>query len=251
MNLSQLSKFVVSKLEIRVFLNQRLTDTEVDYFRSILEETEGIKSVEMIDRDKAWEEFSKTYQALELHKFSKENPLPHALKVSLTNKKKLVEISKKIEGYSYYVESTMYGGDLSLKLRKLSTFLLIGGWSLVILLSVSTLFIVVNTIKLTVINRREEIAIMKLVGATDFFIMAPFLIEALILGLFSSLFVVGLLIAFNAFLFAKLIQFLPFIPFHLSFDQLWFVYIIVIVWGSFLTGLAAVISIRSTLKKLI
>ena len=89
-----------------------------------------------------------------------------------------------------HVDELIYGGEIAKRVETFSQLMRVGGLALVLLLGVSTLLIIVNTIRLTVIARQDEISIMKLVGATNTFIQWPFLIEGLIIGISGSLFAV-------------------------------------------------------------
>ena len=90
------------------------------------------------------------------------------------------------------IESMVYDANIAKSLAKVRSIVLIAsGWVIALLLFVS-LFIIANTIKLTVYNRRLEISIMKSVGATDAFIRVPFIIEGMVLGIISGLLSYGL-----------------------------------------------------------
>ena len=86
----------------------------------------------------------------------------------------------------------------------------IGGWSLIGLFILASLFIIVNTIRLTVIARGEEISIMQLVGATNRFIKGPFLIEGFIIGIVGATLAVGLLYFIYAIVINQLVDKMPF-----------------------------------------
>ncbi len=251
MNLGQLSDLISSKLEIRVFLKENLTKKEITHFQSIIQDISGVQQVKLIDKRKAWTQFKQTYHNLKLDKFIDNNPLPHSFSVALANNQQIREISVMLEGFSHYVDDVVYGGVLADRLQKVSRFILLFGWSVVCLLSIATLFIMMNTIKLTIMSRSEEITIMKLVGATDWFIVAPFLMEGLMIGLSASVFAVGLIHASIQLVITKFNLFLPFMPYNLSGKMLIFIYCTVIGWGSLLSSFGALLSTRSTLRNTI
>ncbi len=91
------------------------------------------------------------------------------------------------------VDSTAYNEDIAKTLTRLRRIVLMVSGSIVLVLLVVSLFIIANTIKLTVYSRRLEISIMKSVGATNMFVRIPFIIEGVVLGIVSGLLSFGLI----------------------------------------------------------
>ena len=106
-----------------------------------------------------------------------------------------------------------------------------------------------NTIRLTILNRAEEIEIMKLVGATDQFVMGPFLLEGMLLGSIASILAIFLLHVLVNVLMVNLAIYFPFFPYAVDLKRVIMVYVIMFGWGSLLSFLGALISTRSTLKR--
>ena len=92
------------------------------------------------------------------------------LRVKLVKTASIEGFATKLSSYSNYYEEINYGGNQTKNIYKVSRFILYSGWFLVVILSLATFLIMVNTIRLTIINRREEINIMKLVGATEIYV---------------------------------------------------------------------------------
>ncbi|MBX5477387.1 MAG: ABC transporter permease, partial [Clostridia bacterium] len=114
------------------------------------------------------------------------NPLPDALDVWVDDPAHIPGVVRAL-GDIESVDSVDYKQDVVKRLTTLSDGVRMLGLALVALLSAATLFIISNTIRLTVYARRREVAIMKLVGATNGFIRWPFLLEGAILGLAGAL----------------------------------------------------------------
>jgi cell division transport system permease protein len=91
---------------------------------------------------------------------------------------------------------------------------------IVVMLGLASLFIVYNTVRLTLFMRREEIVIMKLVGATNWFVRGPFLVEGFIHGLIGSLLAIVILFSAYRFMLTKLVELIPFFTANVGFDQL-------------------------------
>lgn len=247
-NLMRLSDYIGSTLEVRVFLKETLTKKEIQYFNSKVFSFSNIQKVEYIDKQDAWKSFKQTYPSLDLDKYVSQNPLSHSLKIYLTEQSNVDSLKRTLNNFNYFIDDVVYGGPLVDKLKNISRFILIFGWSVVSLLFFATFLIVINTIKLTIINRSEEISIMKLVGATDKFIMGPFILEGIILGGLSALAAVFVLHLSTKIIMLKLKTYLPFMFSLGSLHHLDFIYCVIVIWGIFLGVLGAFISTRSTLK---
>lgn len=145
------------------------------------------------------------------------------------------------------VDTVSYSGDLAATLTRIRQVVLtVGGWIIVVLLLVS-LFIISNTIKLTVYSRRLEIYIMKSVGATDAFIRFPFAVEGMVLGLLSG----GLSYGLSWYIYTRMAQNFSFGPMLglVSFARVWPVLLVGFLAVGLLTGvLGSVISMSKYLK---
>lgn len=120
-----------------------------------------------------------------------ENPLPNSILVKVNSLKAANTVNTmaaKIDG----VESTKYYKETVDKLTRVTNFMQIAAIVIMIFLIVVSVVVVSNTIKLTVFARAREISIMKYVGATNWFVRGPFLVEGMLIGIFSSLISAGI-----------------------------------------------------------
>ena len=251
LNLVNFSSYLNSKLEIRVFLNEDLTKKEINNFSANVLNFSGVDDVKMVNRQQAWDDFKQSYSNLSLDKLIDENPLPNSLIVKINPEANVVEVANLLNGYIAVVDDVIYGGELATKIQTFSEFVQIVGLGVVCLLTLATFLIVVNTIRLTIINRYEEISIMKLVGATDNFVMGPFLLEGLILGFVSSCFALLVVYLGQEFYVYNINLLMPFLPQAIASSELYVVFGAIVVWGSLLSFVGALMSTRSTLKKMI
>ncbi len=154
--------------------------------RTALEAIENVEKnkIQFVSKEELLNRYSEEFGEL-LTDLENDNPLPDSFVVSFKDLAAFdatVEQIEKIE----HVESVDYNSDLSATLVKVRNLVLtVGVWVVALLLLVS-LFIIANTIKLTVYSRRLEIFIMRSVGATRAFIRFPFMVEGLILGCFAG-----------------------------------------------------------------
>ena len=146
------------------------------------------------------------------------------------------------------VETAKYGQDVVEHLFDITRLVRLFGVALMVLLAGATLFIISNTIRLTVIARRKEIAIMKYVGATDWFIRWPFLLEGIVLGFFGSILAfVALRLAYGIIT-TKVYDTLAFFPLIPLYPFLNYVSLVLLVCGMVIGALGSTISLKRLLK---
>ncbi len=251
LNLASFSQFISDKLEVKIYLKEGLTKKEINNFYNKLSLMESVKQVDFKDKESSWTEFKKLYPNLTLNAYIVDNPLPHTLVVKLKDSNKIEEFSKMITMYQAYCEKVNYGGSNGKKLQQVSNLIIYIGWGFVGVLSLATFLIMMNTITLTIMNRNEEISIMRLVGATDGFIIGPFIMEGLILGISSSLISITILNMSYKLVLGKIILYFPYLPLIQHTPDLFKIYVYMFVWGIFLSSFAAFLSLKSALRKIV
>lgn len=172
---------------IEVFLQDDQTEAQAEVIRNSLSQLDGVESVEYIDKARAMEEFKVRWgeNAYLLDGLST-NPLPNSLRVTLTDLEKgdmVAEVSRNMSG----VEDVRYYQTEVNKIIKVSEGLQKGALVVILFLIIVSIVVVSNTVKLTVMARQEEIRIMKYVGATNWFIRGPLILEGMFIGLIASL----------------------------------------------------------------
>jgi cell division transport system permease protein len=186
------------KLVVKVFFctestcTKPATDKQIDAVRMRLESNPKVKTATFVSKDTALQRMRK--QNPELVRDLAYNPLPDAYEVQPLKGEYTKEIAQTLEVKPPGVEKVTYGEKTANRILKVARviealFLL----AVAILLAASTLLIA-NTIRLSIFSRRREIEVMKLVGATNWFVRGPFMLEGLICGLAGSLVAVFLLL---------------------------------------------------------
>ena len=247
-NVNHLADFITSKLEIRLFLHDAVTRPERIEFEKKLRKIDHVQQVIYIDRETAWKTFKESFPNLELDNRLKTNPLPDAIKILLERDINYHQISEYVKKFDHLVEEVSFGEVIADRIQLFSKFAKIGGIVLVGFLTLATLLIVTNTIRLTVIARQKEIEIMQLVGATNQFIRGPFIIEGIIIGLIGSAIAVGFLKPFYATIGYHLQDKMSFLPLVYESDILNLIYAGIAGFGIFLGVLGAFISVSRSLK---
>lgn len=208
-DLNLLAKAIGSKVEIMVFLKD---DASIQALESDIRALPGVDSITVVSKDEAWKALQKDLKtSMRFDNLLETNPLPNALKIKVVDPKDTPQLADKISAMPG-VEELNYGKELLKKIQQAAGFLRFIGIAITALLSVATLAVMSNTIRLTVQNRRREIEIMQLVGASDGFIRWPFLLEGVFFGLAGAAFTGMILAVWRTFFFARLQEMFPFIP---------------------------------------
>lgn len=249
MNMNKMAETLESQVQINVYLEDSVGREDARDIGRELEEMQGVEKVAFISREDAMERFKERLgdQSTLLDALEDTNPLPDAFEVTLTRPELVKTAAESIEQFDG-VESAKYGQDFMEHLFEITRLIRIFGFSLMLVLALATLFIISNTIRLTVFARRKEIAIMKYVGATDWFIRWPFVLEGMVLGLFGSLLAAVLLRATYTGIAGKVYETLAFFPLIPEQPFLTYITVIVILNGMAVGAVGSAVSIKRFLK---
>lgn len=178
---------------VEVFIADGSDDAVKDAIKSKIEKIDGIEKIEYRSKEDAIKIMKKRWgdNAYLLDNIDK-NSLPDSYMVFVKDQKVGNEVNSEISHVNG-VDSIKYYQDTVSKLTKITHFIQVSAIVVMTFLIIVSTIIVANTIKLTVFNRSKEIEIMKYIGATDWFVRAPFLIEGIILGIISSAVATGLM----------------------------------------------------------
>ncbi|MBO8138501.1 MAG: ABC transporter permease [Desulfotomaculum sp.] len=244
MNIDYLAQQLESKLEISIFLEQDLESEEVRNIGSKIKSTTGVAEVKFVSKEKALEEMKKSLgDRAEILDSLEENPLPDAYRVKAEDANHVPALARSFEELEG-VEMVRYGKGVVEKLLALTHWLRAAGFTLLGVLGLAAVFLIATTIRMSVFARRREISIMKLLGATNWYIRAPFLMEGLIMGLIGAVLAAG---AVNLGYFAlvnKVGQSLPFITLVTGEDVLVRVSGLLLALGFFIGIFGSFISIH-------
>ena len=184
---------VEEKVEIRAYLEEDIKSLDKEFILKTINEIEGVKEVKYESKEEAFNNFKERLgdnNAILAGFSDDKNPLPNSYVVSLSEPEAAITVEEKIQSLNG-VEDVGNERETVEKIVSLSNLIKKVGIAIFILLALVSLFLISNTIKLTVYSRRREIGIMKFVGATDWFIRLPFIIEGMIMGLIGGLLSIG------------------------------------------------------------
>ena len=249
LNMNRLAGMLESQVQISVYLEDHLTDREKRQIGYDIESLQGIDSVTYVDRETAKERLKERLgdQKYMLDALSEDNPMPDAFEVTVTTPS-VVESAAGAIAAMQGVEEAKYGQDVVEHLFDITRLMRIFGFVLMGLLGGATLFIISNTIRLTVFARRKEIAIMKYVGATDWFIRWPFLLEGIVLGCIGGFIAAVALRSFYAAMAAKIYSTLAFFPLMPQYPFMNYVTLAILLAGIVIGAIGSVISLKRFLR---
>ena len=188
-------QYIVHKAEegvaITVFFNDDATQEQIDNIGAQLKKQDGVKEIKYVSADEAWETFKDQYfgESSDLAEgFKNDNPLAgsdnyEVYMTDVASQKKLVSFAESLDGVRKVNKSDTVANTLN-SVNKLVWYVSVV--IIAILLAVS-IFLISNTVTMGITVRREEIAIMKYIGAKDGFVRAPFIIEGILIGLVVAL----------------------------------------------------------------
>ena len=165
-------------LEISVYLKPDMSATLASHK---IMDIGHIKKIKIITKDQAWSDLKRQMDVPDI-----KNPLPDTLRINVTNQyyvDKIVEKIKKIRG----VEGVQYAQQLARKMQQIGQITNIATVIVLIFLGGLTLFIISNTIQLVIQSRRQEIEIMRMMGVSNWYIKAPYILQGSFYGLSGAL----------------------------------------------------------------
>lgn len=253
-NLQYMLDQMEDSIGISVFLKGGLTSEDIENMKTTISGLDHVTNVTYISPADALDQLKEQWGADEdifIGLDDTNNPLSHSFQVELDQIESqdavLAELQK-IEG----VDKVEYGQSLSEMLMSVSNVFQVAGILVMLVLGVISVMIIINTIRISVMNRRVEINIMKYVGATDWFIRWPFIIEGIIIGLIGAILpmLVGMpMYGKTVSLFYNHIPFVEnFVRFRVVGDVFSFVLPAALIFGILLGVVGSVTSIRKHLQ---
>lgn len=222
-NVENFTKEIESDMTIVVFANNDATEDDIESLTKDIKKLSNVESYKYKDKKEVKEEMSKESDVFDsvMSEWSEEdNPLKDTFQIKVKDVKEIGHTAKTIQKMDN-VSLVRYGEGMVDKMIKAFTSIEKVSYGVVLALVIVTVFLIINTIKLTIFSRKREISIMRLVGASNFSIKTPFIIEGMILGLIGSIIPVILTTFgylafykhFDGYLFTKLVKLIEPEPF--------------------------------------
>lgn len=249
---------IKSQVELRVYLKDEISEELKEYIEQEIISWEETESVEYVSKDLALERFKKQNEGSDILKEIEGNPLPASFDITLNNPEKIDQVELRfydkdgnfIEG----VDDVIYERKVVKPLFSITAIIGTIAFLIIIVLLLAAIVLIFNTIRLSIYARRKEIEVMKLVGATNWFVRIPFLFEGFFEGFAGSIISIILLYFIGNFLLIKgeraIVDIMRIKELAIvgSGNVMLYVYVGVLVLGGLIGILSSIIALRRYVK---
>ena len=250
---------VQDTVKISAFISDDASDEDVEAFMEKIEGWDNVKNVEFKTKDDALEDFQSSSSDADatISALDGENPLPRSYTIEMNEPSQVEEMANKIKQDSDFQqivdggnvdESVLYGQEEVARLFQFTDYIRLAAVVLVALLTFVAFIFINNTIRLSITARRREIAIMRLVGASNGFIRGPFVAEGVLQALLGSLLAIGCLELVRNFLMPLIQENLKFMPFNVTMAMYLATYGSLVLVGIVIGLFGSAIAMRRYLK---
>ncbi|MCE1247581.1 MAG: permease-like cell division protein FtsX [Firmicutes bacterium] len=247
-NINNITSQAMSTLKVKAILSDQLSLNKVGQLKVRILKIPSVESVVYISREEGLKKLKEKFKGkVDLENVPK-TTLPNILEIKVDKPEHMFTVADEIEKYPGIVKANFVEGKLIDNLIRLSRFIYISGIIIIIVLLISAVFLIGNTIRLTVFSRRKEIAIMELVGASRWFIRGPFIIEGLLHGVVGSGIAVLLLNPLYFWCAKGILQQMSFIPIRPPGEVLLELNLLLIGTGILVATMASNIAVNKHLK---
>ena len=251
-------KSVEQEVNITVWIADDASSSDIQSLQSAIQSMSAVSSVSFTDKDQALENFKKSSSSDIAESLDGQNPLPASIDVELSDPQMVEDVANQIEANATFQkicdnpsdpsDSLRYGEKTVDRLFQLTSYARVIGVALIVLLIFIALVFINNTIRLAILARRKEIAIMRLVGASNGFIRGPFLMEGALHAIIGAALAVGSLELLRNLALPQLQNALTWLPIDLSTGTFALFYVMLAVFGLVIGLLGSAFAMRRYLK---
>lgn len=248
---------VENEVSITAYVSDEASQSDIDKVMDWLESQESVASVGFTTKEQALQNFQATSSDI-VDALDGSNPLPASIDVELSDPQMVEQVANDLASNSTFAQICDTEGDPSADVRygeqtverlfSLTNYVRYIGIALIVLLIFIAMVFINNTIRLAILARRKEIAIMRLVGASNGFIRGPFLMEGALHAIIGSLLAVGCLELLRNLVLPKVQGALAFLPFDLSLNSFLLIYLVLVVAGLLIGLVGSALAMRRYLK---
>lgn len=248
MNIDENATMMENSVEIKAFISDDLSDEQAAALSETVKGLDGVADVKYVSKTEGLESMSEEFgDSADILAAVQTNPLPNSYTISAKTPEDVAPIVKQLEGMSQ-IDEVRYGQGTVENLFLLMKWLRIMGVAIMILLGLCAVVLISMNIRLSVTARKEEIQVMKYVGATNSFIIWPFILEGVLLGLLGSvLAIILVLCSYNGVL-SKIVTTLQFMTFLKLSSVAGLVVFAMLAVGIILGALGSAIAVRKHIQ---
>lgn len=251
---------VENQVSITAYVADDASEQDINAVEQYIQELPGVESVDFTTKDQALENFTNlmTSNPDIVAQLDGENPLPASIDVNLSEAQSVSDIANRILENETFVkicdnpddpsDSLQYGQKTVDKLFSLTNAIRYIGIGLIVVLVLIAFIFINNTIRLAILARRKEIAIMRLVGASNGFIRGPFLAEGALHAIIGALLAIGVIELIRIFALPRVTSALPWLPINVEPTTFILIYVTLLCAGLVIGLLGSVFAMRRYLK---
>lgn len=237
-----------SLIEVDVFLRDEITPEQSKALEEQIQAMPEVKGVGYISKADAFNEFKEMYpDSPAIVENVEADALPASYRIELHDPKTAEAVSSRVEGQPG-VDEVKFGGDEVKKLLEINNLLRRMSLVFVVVLLGAAVLLIANTIRLAIYARRREIAIMKLVGATNWFVRVPFIFEGMVEGILGAVVAGAIIAAGKFFLLDQLQQQILFLPLTIGVESVARILGVLVVVGMGVGAIGSGLALRRFLE---
>ncbi len=250
-------KSVESEVSITAYVADKAAEADIAAAQDYIKGLDGVASVSFTTKDQALERFKEMSTNASIVDELGSNPLPASIDIELSDPQKVEEVAKQIEASDEFkkicdeknpADSLKYGQRTVERLFSVTKYIRYLGLALIVLLVFIALVFINNTIRLAIMARRKEIAIMRLVGASNGFIRGPFLMEGALHAIIGAALAIGCIELIRNLALPRLQASLAFLPITISMNTFLFIYLVLLAAGLVIGLVGSALAMRRYLK---
>lgn len=211
---------VENQIQVDVFLLDDITPQQSEDLEKLIAGMPEVKTYRYVSKDEAFAEYNKMFEeSPALVENVDKTALPASYRIKLRDPETAEAVSGRVTGQPG-VEEVRYGGDDVDKLLNFIKIVRNGFLVIVVFIMIAAVLLIANTIRLAIYSRRREVGIMKLVGATNWFVRVPFIFEGMAEGAMGALMAGAVIVASKFFWLDRVQESFPFLPLTVGVDSL-------------------------------
>ncbi len=248
MNINENATMMENSVEIKAFIKDGINQEQMDSLSAQVKEINGVAEVEYISKAEGLESMSEEFgENAQILSAVETNPLPNSYTISAASPEDVLPIVEELERIDE-IEEVRYGQGTVEKLFLLMKWLRIMGIAIMALLGLCAVVLISMNIRLSVTARREEIQVMRYVGASNSFIIWPFILEGVLLGLLGGIVAIILVLCSYNGVLSKIVDTLQFMTFLRLGDVAGLIICLMILMGVVLGALGSGIAVRKHMQ---
>ncbi|GIJ33098.1 permease-like cell division protein FtsX [Verrucosispora sp. WMMD703] len=245
---ADMKQLYFENIEVSIFLDAEVTDEQRSALATQLESDPLVSQVTYVNKDEAFQRFQEMFRdSPDLLSAVKADQLPESYRLKLVNPEEYKTISDQytsVEGVDQVVDQSQVLDKIFNLFTAGQNIALVAA----VAMAIAALLLVANTIQVAAYSKRREVAVMKLVGASNWFIQAPFVLEAVVAGLIGSILGLGALIALKIFLFDGALSALQGLFAPVSWGEVFLTFPVMAGVGGLISAVTAWVTLRFYLR---